>query len=314
MRHRIHMLLDRSGSMEAHRRQTIAAVNGYIASLRADGLAGDTTFSLTTFDSESIETVRQGERGSSVRDLKAEEFVPRAATPLYDAVGHVIGIEARNPVAGRKAIVIVTDGAENGSRRLGAEDVRRLVSERERQGWTFIFLGANQDAGQEAAKVGVPAQRAISYRAGSGKAAAATFAAAAAVSFAYFTLKPGEASAATLGFSEADRSAAFDGAADWQAEMQKDIASAPSEPTAALDAADWSGASSDAESSATSATTAVEADGSGTAAEGESLFGTITSALGSIFSIFGDGETDSSDNSDSEGADSGDSESGSSSD
>ncbi len=107
------MLLDRSGSMSGHRRQTIDAVNGYLASLRADALAPDTVFSLTTFDSESIEAVRRNEPGDTVRDLGSNEFVPRAATPLFDAIGQVIDGEARLPSTGRRAIVVVTDGEEN---------------------------------------------------------------------------------------------------------------------------------------------------------------------------------------------------------
>lgn len=305
MRHRIHLLLDRSGSMESYRRQTIDAVNGYLAALRADPLARETAFSLTIFDSGSIDTLRRGERGSGVRNLTAEEFQPRAATPLYDAVGHVLDIEARNPVSGRRAIVVVTDGAENGSRRLKSDDVRRLVEERERQGWVFIFLGANQDATREAAKVGVPERRAISYRAGSGASAAATFAAAAAVSFACFTLRPGEAAAAVPGFTDADRHAAFDGADDWRAEMSKDIADAPVEPAGIVDAA-WGGTShASATTDASMVSDGATASGPATDEEGGSLLGSITGALGAVLSIFGGSDDSDSGSGGDSGSDAG---------
>ncbi len=330
---RIHMLLDRSGSMGAYRQQTIEAVNAYLATLRADGLARDTAFNLTIFDSESIDTIRRDEPGWQVRNLEQREFVPRSATPLYDAVGYVLDAESRIPTSGRRAIVIVTDGAENGSRRLNEAAIRELSASREAQGWILIFIGANQNAAVEAAKVGVSPQRAIAYRAGSGKAAAATFAAAAALSFGYFMLKPGDAAAASgLGFKETDRQAAFDGATDWEAEMFKDMESAPSEPAAGPEPASISDgppgnetaisgdggearASADAvdtgHASSMAATASSDTGASASAGEsgGESgdesgdesggFFSTITSAIGSIFSAVTGGSDDNSSSSDS---------------
>jgi uncharacterized membrane protein YgcG len=303
--HRIHMLLDRSGSMGAYRAQTIEAVNAYLATLRADGLARDTSFNLTIFDSESIDTIRRDEPGWQVRNLEQREFEPRSATPLYDAVGHVLELEGSTPISGRRAIVIVTDGAENGSRRLNEAAVREMAASREAQGWIMIFLGANQNAAVEAAKVGVPAQRAIAYRAGSGKAAAATFAAAAALSFGYFMLKPGDANAASsLGFSEGDRQTAFDGAADWEAEMFKDMGSAPTEPPAGPSpAAITESPPADADAPADPSATASSAsdsdpDPGDSADSGGSLLDTITGALGSLFSSFGGGGSDRDSNSD----------------
>lgn len=295
--HRIHMLLDRSGSMEAWRRQTIDAVNGYLASLRADALARDTSFTLSTFDSEGIDVVRRDEPGDRVRDLQAHEFQPRSATPLYDAIGHVVEAERLVRVPGRRAIVVVTDGEENGSRRMRPEALREQVLRHESQGWIFIFLGANQNAAVEAAKFGVPERRAINYRASSGPSAAAAFAAAAAVSFAFFMLKPGETAAASaVGFSETDRQAAFDGAADWKAEVEKDIAGAPTEPDVP---STWSGPGLPGSGSGGGTSTSAEAgDVADDAAEGaeegsilDTITETISDAIGSLFSGFlGDGD------------------------
>ncbi len=294
--HRIHMLLDRSGSMSGYRQQCIAAVNGYLAALRKDALASDTSFSLTTFDSESIDAVRRDEPGARVRDLREQEFEPRAATPLHDAIGHVIDVERRIAVKGRRAIVIVTDGAENGSRRLNENTVRQQVAEYERSGWIFIFLGANQDAGAEAARIGVPKERAISYRASSAPSALATFAAAAAVSFTYFLLKPDAAatSEAAPGFSENDRKAAYDGASDWAVEMARDMGTAPSEPPAGDepatindDVAGEFGLTSEASDlGGQDVDTSVAAD---VEDAGDSIVDAISGAIGSVFSIFTEG-------------------------
>lgn len=282
---RIHMLLDRSGSMHSYRRETIEAVNGYLAALRADALAPDTEFSLTTFDSMGLDTVRKDQPACWVRDLQTAEFEPRAATPLYDAVGHILDIEARSPATGRRAIVVITDGEENGSTRLNAARLEAAVKTRQREGWIFIYLGANHDAIAQSAKIGVPQERAIGFRARSGASAAAAFAAAAAVSFAYFAMSPGDVAAGMPEFSDADRQAAFDGEQDWHAAMERDIAGAPAEPAA-------NGGLPPSEGDEKSASVldgdnepvAIDPDAEGSIVEG--IVDGIVEGVSSIFSIF----------------------------
>lgn len=48
--------------------------------------------------------------------------------------------------AGKVLAVITTDGLENRSREVSTEQLQDMISEREADGWTFIFLGASQDA------------------------------------------------------------------------------------------------------------------------------------------------------------------------
>ena len=60
--------------------------------------------------------------------------------------------------------VITTDGLENASKRFGYEKIRRMIErEKERYGWEFLFLGANMDAVQEAARFGIGADRAVRF-------------------------------------------------------------------------------------------------------------------------------------------------------
>lgn len=47
---------------------------------------------------------------------------------------------------GRVLCVVVTDGYENASEYASVEALRQAIHERESAGWTFIYLGANQDA------------------------------------------------------------------------------------------------------------------------------------------------------------------------
>ena len=60
--------------------------------------------------------------------------------------------------------VITTDGLENASKRFGYEKIRRMIErEKERYGWEFLFLGANMDAVQEAARFGISSDRAVRF-------------------------------------------------------------------------------------------------------------------------------------------------------
>ena len=48
--------------------------------------------------------------------------------------------------AGTVLCVVVTDGQENSSREVSAQALSAMTAEKEKQGWTFIYMGANQDA------------------------------------------------------------------------------------------------------------------------------------------------------------------------
>lgn len=56
--------------------------------------------------------------------------------------------------AGNVLAVIVTDGEENSSYEHRTDELMRLVADRESEGYTFIFLGANIDAWHQARSIG----------------------------------------------------------------------------------------------------------------------------------------------------------------
>jgi hypothetical protein len=66
---------------------------------------------------------------------------------VNEFVGGMRAVDAVDDAAAGKVLaVIVTDGQENSSNEVDPETVKRMIAEREAQGWTFIYLGANQDA------------------------------------------------------------------------------------------------------------------------------------------------------------------------
>ena len=54
---------------------------------------------------------------------------------------------------------------ENASRRFGSDRVKRMITEKEDEGWEFLFLAANIDAVETAERIGIRADRAANYAA-----------------------------------------------------------------------------------------------------------------------------------------------------
>ncbi len=151
--------------MESCRDKTIDAFNAYVDGLKVQSKAG-TRISLSTFDSESIDLVFGAKRIAEAPKLTRDTFVPRASTPLFDAVAATVASIDKVTLLPdeRVALAILTDGLENASREMTAEAVRKLLMDRqERCNWLVQYLGANQDAWAAAAQIGVAAAHSIAY-------------------------------------------------------------------------------------------------------------------------------------------------------
>ncbi|MEZ5775293.1 MAG: vWA domain-containing protein [Hyphomicrobiaceae bacterium] len=161
----VHVLLDRSGSMESCRDATIEAYNSYVQSLKVHE-ATMTRLSLTLFDGQGIDTVIDNRPVGVVPALDRESFVPRGSTPLYDAIGRAVEtIDVTKLAEGEAvALVIVTDGYENASREHNSASIKALLKDRQlAKGWLVLYLGANQDAWAEAARIGVGGAHALEF-------------------------------------------------------------------------------------------------------------------------------------------------------
>lgn len=165
----INIVLDETGSMNSCRDSTISSFNEYINSQK--NLEGECLVSLTMFSlawGSSPETyVRDSYRNlpiSNVPDLTPDKFVPNGGTNLYDAIGSTIRrIEKTVDSRDNILVVIITDGDENSSREYTLDSIKTLVSEKEKEGWTFVYLGANQDAWQVGARFGLSKGQTMTY-------------------------------------------------------------------------------------------------------------------------------------------------------
>ncbi len=153
------LLLDRSGSMNVNKVETISAVSQYIKSLK-DNFRG--RFTLTQFDSGGIDILTQY-NNAKIKELPDfTSFDPRGSTPLLDAIGKTIN-EMKADGFDNVIFVIVTDGEENSSHEYSLEAVRALLEEKQKLGWQVSYLGANVDAFAEAANLGIRQGQAMNF-------------------------------------------------------------------------------------------------------------------------------------------------------
>ena len=168
----IYFLLDRSGSMESMASDVIGGFNTFLAAQSADGV--DAVMTLVQFDSEnSHEVLANAAALREVSRLDASNFLPRGGTPLYDAIGHLVADAAiRSEVRVGERVstedilfVIFTDGEENQSVEYTRQNIFDLISRKEQTGWTFVFMGANQDVYAESDRIGIKAGNTQAFRA-----------------------------------------------------------------------------------------------------------------------------------------------------
>jgi hypothetical protein len=166
----ITIILDRSGSMESVKADTIGGFNNFLSEQqKVDGAA---SLSLVQFD-DQYEVVYEDKDIRSAARLTERTFQPRGSTALFDAVGRTINAVGQRLAALPEAerpdsvlLVIMTDGFENASREFTAAQVGEMINhQRGVYKWEFMFIGANQDAVLSAREIGIHADAALTYAA-----------------------------------------------------------------------------------------------------------------------------------------------------
>jgi hypothetical protein len=161
----IAILLDRSGSMQTIASDIIGGFNRFIQEQKTNN-AGDMTLSLVQFDEDRdklcFDYVYNFTDIQNVSDLNNETFVPRGMTPLIDAACRLINETGQRLAAmpeeqrpEKVLFVTITDGHENASKEFRQQQLAEMTKhQEERYNWQFVYIGANQDAIQEALKFG----------------------------------------------------------------------------------------------------------------------------------------------------------------
>lgn len=171
-------LLDRSGSMGSCKEATESGFDELIGMHRAE--PGEAIVTLSMFDDEYTNVYAN----VPIQDVAPLELVPRRMTALLDAVGrfvteigaHLAGLD-EDDRPGTVICLIMTDGYENASKEWSYESVKALITQQQEQyDWSFVFLGANIDAVDVGADLGVPQTTALTFDAADAEAVSATYA------------------------------------------------------------------------------------------------------------------------------------------
>ena len=151
----IWFLIDRSGSMTSIADDVVTGFDRFFAEQRS--FASEATVTVVQFDDEQPHDViidrRPLDAVTSIRD----RFAPRGLTPLYDATARLLDrAEAHRGDPADQLVVILTDGMENASQEWTRDSLFRRISKLRAQGWTFVFLGANQDSYEAGSQMAMP--------------------------------------------------------------------------------------------------------------------------------------------------------------
>jgi hypothetical protein len=207
----LYFLLDRSGSMETIRLDTEGGFDSFIREQRQ--APGDCRVTLAQFDTEYEEVYRD----LPIADVPPLHLQPRGMTALLDSIGRLIGDAGSRLAAlpedarpGSVIVGIMTDGHENSSHELTHPQVKAMIERQSKDyDWQFLFMGADQDAIEVGASIGVPASHAMTYSRGR---VDAMMAATSANIRGYRTARaaglPASEAAAEIAFTDAQRSAA----------------------------------------------------------------------------------------------------------
>ena len=161
-------ILDKSGSMSSLEKDTIGGFNSMLEKQKkaADGWCRVTT---VLFD-DRCTILHDRIDIAEVKPMTDADYCADGMTALLDAVGTAIdkirNVQKNSAEEGRAEkvlFVIITDGMENSSREYSLRNVRSMIEEQRKNGWEFVFLGANIDAVETAGDLGISKDLAAEY-------------------------------------------------------------------------------------------------------------------------------------------------------
>ncbi len=163
-------ILDRSGSMAGLESDTVGGFNTMIEKQKKED--GACFVSTVLFDSVS-HVLHDRLPLARIPKMTEKDYIPQGCTALLDAIGdairHIGNIHKyarKEDVPAHTMFVMTTDGMENASHGYDSDTIKSMISrQKEKYGWEFLFIGANIDAVETAARYGIGADRAVNYHA-----------------------------------------------------------------------------------------------------------------------------------------------------
>lgn len=147
------IILDKSGSMASIAKAAIDGVNETIGAIKASAKKHvedqEHYFSLMAFCECERKYIYENTPIADVKPISEADYEPCCTTPLYDAIGislHHLERAVEKEERAVAQVTVITDGFENASKEYTGSAVKALIESFKQKGWTFAFIGANQDA------------------------------------------------------------------------------------------------------------------------------------------------------------------------
>jgi uncharacterized protein YegL len=155
------IILDASGSMESIYNQALSGVNETIQTIRMgqkDHPEFEQSLTLASFNSGKnyLNVKYSATPIDEVKEITKEDYIACGCTALYDAMGEMISeLKRKMTPEDRVLVTVITDGYENASIHWSGPQIKSLVEEHRHAGWTFTYIGANQDVEAVAGSMGI---------------------------------------------------------------------------------------------------------------------------------------------------------------
>ena len=155
------IILDASGSMESIYNQALSGTNETIQTIRIgqkDHPELQQCLTLASFNSgkDYLKVKYSVAPIDEVKEITKEDYVACGCTALYDAMGEMISeLKRKLTPEDRVLVTVITDGYENSSIHWSGPQIKSLVEELRHEGWTFTYIGANQDVEAVAGSMGI---------------------------------------------------------------------------------------------------------------------------------------------------------------
>lgn len=162
-------IIDKSGSMSGLEKDTIGGFNSLIEKQKKE--PGNTIVSTILF-SDVIDVIHDRLDIDQVPNLTSKDYFVCGCTALLDAIGqtltriiHVQENLNEDEQPGKTLFIITTDGKENSSKEYSYKKIKELINMvKEKYNYEFIFLGANIESEEEASKLGIDCDNAVTYK------------------------------------------------------------------------------------------------------------------------------------------------------
>ncbi len=160
------MIIDKSGSMYSLTDDTIGGFNSMIKKFKDKKFTARVS---TVFFNDKVQVIHDRQDLDSIKDITTNEYRASGTTALLDAVGSSLTKLAAYPDLKEAKdtqviVVIITDGMENSSVEYQKSTIKTMIENHQKEGWKFVFLGADIDAAHEAADMGINPDNAVKYK------------------------------------------------------------------------------------------------------------------------------------------------------